>query len=168
VDDAAGVYHAPVRSAPLTAAIAVALLAAATSGCATYRPRPGRFISQDADGIYHRDGKDFDAGMFGGTAESLVNGNVRALEHARRYKHLNHVGLPIYLVGLATMLVLPFVLTPAVPEGARAATAWSAIGLGLGLSMAGGAIMIKGNAALIDAVNVYNDDVADPARAGRP
>ena len=161
-------YHRPVRRAPQAAAIGLALLTASTSACATYHPRAGRFISQDAGGTYHRDGQDFKVDTSGDSAELLVNGDPRALEYVGRYKHLNHVGLPVYLVGLATMLVAPFALAAAVPERAQTPAVWGALGLGLGISISGMALTFKGNAALVDAVNVYNDDVADPARAGRP
>jgi hypothetical protein len=156
-----------VRRIPHTA-IGLALVAASTSACATYHPRASRFISQDADGIHHRDGRDFDVGMSGGSAESLVSGDTRALEYARRYKHLNHLGLPLYLVGLATMVAAPFLLASVGQEGAQRPAAIGAIGLGAGITLGGIALMLKGDAALVDAVNVYNDDVADPTRAGRP
>ena len=148
-------------------AIGLALVMASTSACATYHPRASRFISQDAAGVYHRDGQNFKVSMFGDSAESLVSGNPGALEHARRYKHLNHVGLPIYLVGLATMLASPFVAA-AVPERAQTPTVFGVLGLGAAISLVSIALMFKGNAALVDAVNVYNDDLADPAGAGRP
>jgi hypothetical protein len=157
-----------LRRTPRTASIGLALVAASSLGCATYHPRASRFISRDADGIYHRDGQAFDVGMFGGSAESLVSGDAHAVDYARRYKHLNHVGLPFYLVGIATMLVAPFVLAPAAPEGARTPVAFGVIGLGAGISLVGMTFIFKGDAALVDAVNVYNDDVAAAARGGTP
>jgi hypothetical protein len=161
------VYHRSVRRARHAVAIGLALVTASTSACATYHPRASRFISRDADGIHHRDGQDFKVGMFGGGAESLVGGDPRALEYVRRYKHLDHVGLAVYLVGLATMLASPFI-GAAVPDRAQTPTLYGVLGLGAGISIVGAALTFKGEAALIDAVNVYNDDVADPARAGRP
>ena len=78
-----------------------------------------------------------------------------------------HVGLAVYLVGLATMLASPFI-GAAVPDRAQTPTLYGVLGLGAGISIVGAALAFKGEAALIDAVNVYNDDVAEPARAGRP
>lgn len=140
-------------------------MAAWASACATYHPRAGRHITVDADRIHHRDGQDFKVGMFGDTAESLVTGNARAVEYARRYKHLNHVGLAVYLVGLATMIASPIV-AQSVPESADAPIAWGGLGLGAGISILGMILTFKGDAALIDAVNVYNDGVAEAAGAG--
>lgn len=148
-------------------AIGLALVTALTSACATYHPRASRFISRDADGIRRRDGQEFKVGMLGGGAEALVAGDPRALEYARRCKHLDNVGLAAYVVGLATMIASPFVAA-AVSERARTPTFYGAFGLGAGITLAGVALMFEGEAALIDAVNVYNDDVADQARAGRP
>ena len=161
------VYHPAVQRARHAVAIGLALVTASTSACATYHPRASRFISRDADGIHHRDGQAFKVGMFGGGGESLVGGDPRALEYVRRYKHLNDVGLAVYLVGLATMLASPFV-GAAVPDRAQTPTVYGVLGLGAAISIVGMALTFKGDAALIDAVNVYNDDVADPARAGRP
>ena len=151
----------------MVVAIGLALVTASMSACANYHPRPSRFIYRDPAGNLHRDGQDFKVSMFGDSTESLVSGNPRALEYARRYKNLNHIGLPIYLVGLAAMLASPFVAA-AVPERAQTATAFGGLGLGFGISLVGIALMFKGDAALVDAVNVYNDDLADPSRAGRP
>jgi hypothetical protein len=161
------VYHPAVRRVRHAVAIGLALVTASASACATYHPRASRFISRDSDGIHHRDGQDFKVGMFGGAAESLVGGDPRALEYVRRYKRLNDLGLAVYLVGLATMIASPFV-GAAVPERARTPTLYGVLGLGAGISIVGGALTFQGDAALIDAVNVYNDDLADPARAGRP
>ena len=160
-------YHGRVRRVRHAVAIGLALATASTSACATYHPRASRFISRDADGIHHRDGQDFKVGMFGGGAESLVGGDPRALEYARRYQHLNRVGLAVYLVGFATMIASPFAAT-ALPDRAQTPTLYGVLGLGAGISIVGMALTFKGEAALIDAVNVYNDDVAAPARAGRP
>ena len=160
-------YHRRVRRARHAAAIGFALLTAWTTACATYHPRASRFISRDADGIRRRDGQELKVGMFGGGAEALVAGDPRALEYARRYKHFNNVGLAVYVVGLATMIASPFVAA-AVSERARTTTFYGAFGLGAGVTIAGVAFIFEGEAALIDAVNVYNDDLADPARVGRP
>ena len=161
------VYHRRVRRARQTVAIGLALVTASTSACATYHPRASRFISRDADGIRRRDGQEFKVGMFGGGAEALVGGDPRALDYARRYQHLNNVGLAVYVAGLAMMIASPFVAA-AVSERARTPTFYGAFGLGAGITLAGVALFFEGEAALIDAVNVYNDDLADPARAGRP
>jgi hypothetical protein len=156
-----------VGQARHAAAVGLAFVTAWTSACATYHPRAGRHITVDANGIHHRDGQDFKVGMFGDRAEALVTGNARAVEYARRYKHLNHVGLAAYLVGLATMIASPIV-AQSVPESADAPIGWGGLGLGAGISIVGMALMFKGQAALIDAVNVYNDGVAGAAGVGRP
>jgi hypothetical protein len=160
-------YHHLVRRARQAVAIGLALVTASTSACATYHPRASRFISRDADGIRRRDGQEFKVGMFGGGAETLVGGDPRALEYARRYEHLNNVGLAVYVAGLATMIASPFVAA-AVPERGRTPTFYGVFGLGAGITLVGVDLIFKGEAALIDAVNVYNDDLADPARVGPP
>lgn len=106
--------------------------------------------------------------MFGGGAESLVGGDTRALEYARRYKRLNQLGMAVYLVGLATMIVAPFALDSLVHGDGQKAAELGGLGAGAAITLGGMTLMFKGDAALIDAVNVYNEGVADAARAGRP
>jgi hypothetical protein len=163
------VYHRPVRRAPQAAAIGLALVTASTSACATYHPRASRFISRDSDGIFRRDGQELKVGALGGGAEALVSGDSRAVEYARRCKHINDAGVAVYLVGLATMIASPFVAA-AVPDRAQTPTVYGVLGLGAGITLAGMALMFKGQAALIDAVNVYNDAAAaaDRSRAEPP
>ena len=148
-------------------ALLTALAAAGSSACAaTYVPRPSHYVVHDADDRYHRDGQEVAVGLLGGGAERLVAGDARALEHARRAQHEMRLGWTLYGVGWASLLV-----------GAVAAGAWShdrlkegaafgVMGLGAGVSLVGVWFTMKGGASLVDAINVYNDDL--DARAVPP
>jgi hypothetical protein len=134
----------------------------------TYRPRPSPFISQDGSDIFHRDGRAFDVGAFGHVAEDLVAADPRALEYARRYEHLKRIGVPIYVVGILGMLIAPVAASEAAPQEAKWPAALGAFGLGIGVALTGAVLWQKGDVALVDAVNTYNDGVeARLSGAGR-
>jgi hypothetical protein len=137
-------------------ATAVALLV--TTGCgAVYHPRRGPRIVR-AEGGYVRDGQRYDVGMLGGGAVDLVAPNVRAAEFAGRKRSLAFKGLALYAVSLATMIAaIP--ASQAAPGRAREPVFWGLLGsgvVGVGFSIYVGE---RGDAALADAINVYNDDV---------
>jgi hypothetical protein len=119
-------------------------------------------------GDYLRDGKTFSIGPLGGGSEELVAGNPRALEYARRKQSLARRGLAVYGLGLLTMIAGSIGASLAVPEKARTPIFFGVLGAGAVLSGLGIYWDIQSNAALLDAVNVYNDDLyaARAAAAG--
>jgi hypothetical protein len=137
--------------------IAVGLLCS-FGGCATYQPRASRYISRVSRSVYHRDGQEFHIGPLGGESEALVNDDPRALPYVERERHWLNLGVPLYVVSLATMLASPFV-GAAMPKAARWPVGGALFGLGVGGSIASVGLLEKGNAALVDAINVYNDDI---------
>jgi hypothetical protein len=118
----------------------------------------------EVSGAYHRDGKTFSVGPLGGGAEELVAGNPRALEYARRKQSLSRRGLLVYGLGLVTMIAGSIGASLAAPKEARTPVFFGVLGGGAVVSSLGFYWDIESNAALLDAVNVYNDDV-DAARA---
>jgi hypothetical protein len=146
------------------AAALACLFASVTGACASYQPRASRFITRTGRGTYERDGVRYAVGPLGGGAEALVAGDTRALDYARQGQRSSRLGAGVYALGLATMLVGPFV---AVASGATEDVAvWSALGLGAGISIAGIGLMSRGDASLLDAINVYNDGRAAAATGG--
>ena len=150
-------YHRPVRRALDTAAIWLTIVTASTSACATYHPRAGRFISRDAGGTYHRDGQDFNVSTFGDSAESLVSGDPRALEYVRRYKHSTTSGCRSISSGSRRCSPRPSRWRRPCRSG-RKRQPFGALRVGPRDLDFGLAFTFKGDAALIDAVNVYNDE----------
>ena len=138
------------------------------TACATYAPRPSRHITHDADDVYHRDGAELRVGLFGGGADALVAGDARALEQVRREQHLLRVGWSVYALGILTMVVGGAVGVTAAPQRARTPALLGAVGAGAVVTGFGIKWIFDGQAALLDAVNVYNDDVDAQARAERP
>jgi hypothetical protein len=143
-------------------------LALAGMGCATYAPRPSRHIVHDADDVYHRDGAELHVGPFGGGAEALVVGDARALESIRRQQHLMRVGWSVYALGVLTMVVGGAVGVTAAPQRAKAPALLGALGAGAVVTGFGIKWILDGQAALVDAVNIYNDDVDAQARPEQP
>jgi hypothetical protein len=139
-----------------TTAFAVVLVA--TTACATYHPRPGPFIAR-MDSDYYRDGQKFSSNAFSSDGERLVAGNPRAVEHARQGNRLSHRGWGVYLLGLLTAVAGPVVGAAMPQEQAERPVTFGVIGLGAGLAYLGIYWQTKGNVALLDAVNVYNDDL---------
>jgi hypothetical protein len=144
----------------------VFLLVGATACGTSYRPRPGPRIVR-ITGEYQRDGRTFHVGPLGGGADELVAGNPRALEHVRREQSLARRGMLVYGLGLASIIFGSIAAAAVAPDRAKAPAAFGAIGLGAGLSTLGIYWGIESNAALLDAINVYNDDL-EAARAAAP
>jgi hypothetical protein len=161
------VYAGLVKRGRRALAVVMAL-ALAGVGCATYAPRPSRHIAHDADDVYHRDGAEFRVGLFGGGAEALVAGDARALESVRRQQHLLRVGWSVYALGVLTMIVGGAVGVTAAPERAKAPALIGALGAGAVVAGFGFKWLFDAQGALVDAVNIYNDDVDAQARAERP
>jgi hypothetical protein len=96
--------------------------------------------------------------MWGGGAGELVAPDGRAVELARRKRRLALEGLAVYVASLATMIAaIP--ASEAAPGRAREPLFWGLLGSGLvgvGFSIS---LAERGDAALADAINVYNDDV---------
>jgi hypothetical protein len=152
------------RSRLGTPFVALVLIGATACG-ATYHPRPGPRIVEVNRELF-RDGRRFPIGMLGGGAAEVVAGDPRALEYAERKRSLARTGWLAYGLGLLT-LVAGSIGAAALPEGVRTPVFVSAWGLGVGACTLGIYWDIKGNAAMRDAVNVYNDDL-DAVRMAVP
>jgi hypothetical protein len=136
-------------------------------GCATYHPRPGRHIARESAGFV-RDGQRFAIGSLGGGSDALVNHHPPALEHVHRQERLLRWGWAVIGLGLVTMVAGSMAADRIAPAEARPAAPLGAVGLGAAISVVGFVLELKGQAALIDAINVYNDDIdARPLEAPR-
>jgi hypothetical protein len=148
-------------------AVLTALAAAGSSACAAaYVPRPSHYILHDADDRYHRDGQEIGVGLLGGGAERLVSGDARALEHARRAQHQMRLGWGLYGAGFASLFVGAAAAGAWPHDRLKEGTAFGVMGLGAAVSLVGVWFTMKGGASLVDAINVYNDDL--DARAVPP
>lgn len=123
------------------AAALVCLFASVAGACASYQPRASRFITRTAGGVYERDGVRYAVGPLGGGAEALVAGDDRALGYARQGQRSSRLGAGVYALGLASMIVGPFVAASVASGTTEDVAAWSAFGLGAGASIAGIGLM---------------------------
>ncbi|HVZ72727.1 MAG TPA: hypothetical protein VHJ20_10170 [Polyangia bacterium] len=130
---------------------------AALSACATvHRPEPSPRISVVVRGglSYFKDGHETPVGPLGGDLEPLVADDAEAVRYARRARHELAFGVPAYLCGIAGVVVG---LATSKPAG------WYVAGAGAAVGVTGIGFMGAGAVNLVDAVNVYNDDVTAPA-----
>jgi hypothetical protein len=135
------------------------LALAATASCAGYVPHAGRHVVVDSSNVYHRDGREYPIGLMGGGADALVAGDARALEHVARHQHLVREGTFFYALGLAGMIVGAVASGQVASPARRDTVLWGSFGAGAAITAAGIYMMLEGKAALVDAINVYNDDV---------
>jgi hypothetical protein len=138
---------------------ALVVVACAGAACGTaYQPRPSARIGviiHHGVALYVKNGQEVPIGALGGALEPLVASSPAAAARAHRAFNQLAVGVPLYVLGAAAVIV-----------GLSSSTfplRWTAIGagtasLGTGLSLIG-----AGFTNAVDAVNIYNDSVAGPA-----
>jgi hypothetical protein len=143
-----------IAAAVAIAAICGNLVAACST---TYQPRPsGRvgFVIHRGTAMYVKNGQEFAVGPLGGALEPLVASSPTAAALAHRARNQLTAGVPLYVGGVAAVvigLVLSGGSAPWIARGAGAASA------GTGLVLIG-----AGFTNAVDAVNVYNDWVSTP------
>jgi hypothetical protein len=155
-----------VRRTHRTVAVAALLALVSLASCATYTARPGRHIVLDAEGVYHRDGGEYRVGPWGGRADALVGGDARAAAEVRRHQRLSRDGSLIYALGLAAMIVGPVAAASQVSASLKEPVGFGTFGIGIGFMMMGIYVMTEGQVALLDAINIYNDDADAAAGTG--
>ena len=72
------------------------------------------------------------------------------------------------MLGLAGVFVGAAVSTSVASPAKRDAVLWGSFGGGLAVTAMGVGLMLEGKAALVDAINVYNDDVDAPPGGSGP
>lgn len=157
-----------LRRTPLALALAVAL-ALPASGCVstTYQRGDRRLISMAMSNgqlVYERDGRAYDANLFGSGLEMAVQGNPTAVEYARAGRESMWAFLGTYLGGAGLMLAGAAISGVSAVEGGSLNDPGMLTGLGLlGVGTIGlfGSIYfaMRGQAAQLDAITAYNDGV---------
>ena len=143
------------RSLALAAALACA-------GCGTaYQPAPsariGLVIHHGAM-FYLKDGRETQLGPLGGSLEPLVASSPPAAARAHRAHAQLMFGVPLYVGGLATVVIgLALAWTP---------VGWIVLGAGAASGVTGLGLMGAGVTNTVDAVNLHNDAAA--LRRGAP
>jgi hypothetical protein len=142
--------------APLLAlALAIACFSAACS--TTYSPRPSGRIGVIIDhgaALYVKDGQRVPIGPLGGDLGSLVGSSPAAAARARRAHGQLAAGVPIYVGGIATLVIgLALSWTP---------LGWIVVGVGATSIGSGLGLMGAGFTNAVDAINIHNDAVGAP------
>ena len=150
----------------------VAICAGVSSGCATsYSPRePGRisFVMEAGHEVLEKDGKKYNVGGFSGDLIQAVSGNPAAEEHARTYvrRQRSAAGLTIGFIGgllVGDVLVALAMADPAPGvEKDRRPLGYTGLSLLAGgvACLIGALILGPPEGHLYDAINIYNDGVA--------
>jgi hypothetical protein len=137
--------------------LAIAILACGACGTA-YHPRPSARVSlaiRHGTPVYVKSALDFPVGPLGGPLEPLVADVPAAVEPARRARHQLSIGVPLYMGGIATVIV--GVALSWSPLG------WVVFGAGVASTGTGLGFMGAGVTNAVDAVNIHNDGVKDTA-----
>lgn len=127
-----------------------AVLVLAPFGCATnYNPTGPRIslVIQNGGGYYAKGNTRTPIGPLGGDLQDVVSGSDEAVRYARRARTQLAVGVPMYVVGIASVVVGLAISKP---------TGWVVGGVGVACAGTGMALMGAGFVNAIDAVNVYN------------
>jgi hypothetical protein len=126
-----------------------------TVGCASsYQPRADARVGvviRHGSIAYTKSGRVSPVGPFGGDLEGLVADAPAATPPARRARHQLEAGVPMYVGGLAGVVVGLLALSG--PVG------WIVIGVGAATGGTGLCLMGAGVTNGIDAVNIHNDAV---------
>lgn len=144
-------------------ALKLVALAAAIAGlggaCGTaYQPRPSArvgFIIHHGVALYVKNGQEVPIGPLGGALEPLVESSPQAAFRAHRACHQLAFGVPLYLAGVAALVVGL--------ASSRPPVRWSLIGAGAASGGTGLGLIGAGFTNIVDAVNIYNDSMSPPA-----
>ena len=99
--------------------------------------------------FYVKDGREVPIGPLGGALEPLVDSSPAAAAHARRARTQLAVGVPLYLLSAAAIVVGI--------ASSRVPLRWTLIGTGAAGGATGLGLMGAGVTNIVDAVNIYND-----------
>ncbi len=140
-------------------ALAVGLSLAATACGTAYQPLPSArvgLVLQRGGAWYVKDGKAVPVSAFGGTLLPLVADVPAATAPASRAHHQLMAGVPLYVGGVAGVVVgLALGLTP---------VGWIVLAAGGASGVTGLGLMGAGVSNTVDAINLHNDAVSVPAR----
>jgi len=129
-------------------AVAIGCLACGTTHQPATSGRIGIVIHHGA-AFYIKDGREVPIGPLGGALEPLVETSPDAVSHARRAGRQLGVGVPLYLLSAAAIIVGV--------TSSRATLRWTFIGTGAAGGATGLSLMGAGLTNIVDAVNIYND-----------
>jgi hypothetical protein len=155
----------------------VVISAVMSMGCSTtYAPRePGRIslVMSGGEEVLEKDGKEYKIGGFSRDLIEAVSGSRAAEEHARAYVRRQRLsrGLAIFsgVAFVAGSLLVAFAMAePVSPEKTgpdpnlqrNLGIAGVSLLLGSLVSLAGAVALDLPEGDLLDAINIYNDDVA--------
>ena len=132
---------------------ALAILAC-LGGCGTaYRPRADsriELVIHHGGAFYLKDGVETPIGPLGGDLVGLVGGQDEAVRYARRSRNELAAGVPLYVAGIAAVVIGLAVAKPA---------GWIIAGAGAASTATGITLIGAGAVNAVDAVHVYNDRV---------
>jgi hypothetical protein len=138
----------------LPLAIAISSVACGTAYQPATSERIGLVIHHGG-AFYIKDGREIPIGPLGGALEPLVETSPEAAAHARRARTQLTVGVPLYVLSAAAVIVGI--------ASSRAPVRWPLIGTGAAGIATGLGLMGAGFTNIVDAVNVYNDAAAPRA-----
>jgi hypothetical protein len=129
--------------------------------CGTaYQPQASARVSvviHHGVALYVKNGQEIPIGPLGGALEPLVASSAPAAARARRAYHQLAFGVPLYVGGLAALVVGL--------ASSRSPLGWTAIGVGAASAGTGLGLIGAGFTNAVDAVNIYNDSVSAPGAA---
>jgi hypothetical protein len=132
----------------LPLAVAISCVACGTAYQPANSGHIGLVIHRGA-AFYVKDGREVPIGPLGGALEPLVDTSPAAAAHARRAGRQLAVGVPLYLLSAATIIVGI--------ASSRPPLHWTLIGSGAAGAATGLGLMGAGVTNIVDAVNIYND-----------
>jgi len=145
------------KAAPIVAVVAACCAAAACS--TSYQPRANGqvgLIIRHGAAIYVKDGQEVPIGPFGGALEPLLASVPSAARMAHRSHNQLAAGVPLYVGGVAALVLRVFLL--------RHWEGTAALGAGATSTVAGLSLIGAGFTNAVDAVNTYNDAVVSSSR----
>jgi hypothetical protein len=131
---------------------AFVIVAAGLGGCGTaYLPRAGpriELVIHHGGAFYQKNGVETPVGPLGGDLVGLVGGQDEAVRYARRSRNELAAGVPLYVTGIAAVVIGLAVAKPA---------GWFIAGAGAASTATGITLIGAGAVNAVDAVHVYND-----------
>jgi hypothetical protein len=136
--------------------VALATAVASLGGAcgSAYQPRPSArvgFVIHHGVALYVKNGQEVPIGPLGGVLEPLVESSPPAASRAHRAHRQLGFGVPLYLAGVAALVIGL--------ASSRPPVRWSLIGAGAASGVTGLGLIGAGFTNVVDAVNIYNDSI---------
>jgi hypothetical protein len=125
----------------------------AGTACSTsFQPRANGqvgIVIHHGAAIYVKDGQEVPIGPLGGALQPLIASVPSASALAHRSRNQLAIGVPLYVCGVAALVLRAIVL--------RGPAGWTALGAGGASTVTGLGLIGAGFTNAVDAVNIYND-----------